>query len=390
MRPNYFISAINHVLIFVSASICAVILLLISFIYIYQRSLALRTQILTIPFDDVAFLLGASSAYLILLVPIVYCGAAFGRFALRVAPPRLTGRVRLGAFVLTILPLLVFALYEIIFLVYVFNSSKPLHNQPLSIDAAAFGVLSLLWFAVFSFLVIKRHLRPLSFLDRPYVLFLRRFSRFSDRTVINLVLRQTPARKPVVFLVPPRSRAGDWNPFLVGFAGMKLLHPLRSVPLVVTSRNTEWEESIQKLIQRAQFVIVDISERSSAIETELEMINQAGCWHKTILLEEVSKTRMHFEPEGHQIIHYRKSWIRGIPRMILGYLAMHVSIIPLVIIIIQSINNFWARIASLPLGILFLGWLYVSFFMHPSIDSKNLTQEAPSCRQQVTCIFPAN
>lgn len=372
MRPKYFV--INYLLKLVSASICAVILLLISFIYIYQRALAVRAQILTIPFDDdnVAFLLGASSAYVLLLVPIVYCGAAFGRFALRVAPPRLSGRVRLGAFLLTILPLLLFALYQIIFLLYVFNASEPLHDQSLSIDAAAFGVLFLIWFAAFSFLVIKRHLKPLSFLDRPYVLFLRRFSKFSDRTVINLVLRQTPASKPVGFLVPPRSRAGDWNPFLVGFAGMKLLHPLRSVPLVVTSKNTEWENAIQQLITRAQFVVVDISERSSAIETELEMINQAGCWQKTILLEEVSKKTS--EPdsmtgsEGHQIIHYRKSWIRGIPRMILGYFAMHISIIPLVIIIIQSINNFWVRIVSILLGILFLGWLYVSFFMRPSID----------------------
>lgn len=191
--------------------------------------------------------------------------------------------------------------------------------------------------------------------------------------MINLVLRQTPASKPVVFLVPTRSRVGDWNPFLVGFAGMKLLHPLRSVPLCVKSRNTEWEEAIQNLIRQAQFVVVDISEKSSAIEAELAMIDLAGCWQKTILLEEVSKKTLlerarTSESEVLQIIRYRKSWIRGIPRMLLGYLAMHVTLIPIVLIIIQTINTFWIRIACMLLGILFLGWLYVSFFVRPSID----------------------
>ncbi|HKU73581.1 MAG TPA: hypothetical protein VJR02_06660, partial [Pyrinomonadaceae bacterium] len=67
-------------------------------------------------------------------------------------------------------------------------------------------------------------------------------------------------------------------------------------------------------------------------------------------------------------IRYRKSWVRAIPRMILGYLAMHVSIIPLSIIIIRSIDTSWIRILFYILVIPFLGWLYVSFFVRPSID----------------------
>lgn len=339
---------------------------MISVIYIYQRSLALRTELLNTT-DEIATLLGSATAHILFLIPIVYFGAACGRFALRLAPPLLTGRVRSGALVLTFLPLLLLALYPIFFLLLFFSSSEPLRaKQTAAIDFAAFSVFSLIWFGAFFFPVIKRHLRPLSFLHRPYVLFLRRFSKFSDRTVINLVLRQTPANKPVVFLVAPRSRMGDWNPFLLGFAGMKLLHPFRSVPLCVKSKNTEWEEAIQTLIKQAQFVIVDTSEKSEAIETELEMINRAGCWQKTILLNEESDRTI--GSEAFQTIHYRKSWIRGIPRMILGYLAMHVSLIPVFAIIVQSIDTFWIRIPVLLLGIPFLGWLYVSFFVRPSID----------------------
>ena len=373
MLPNYFYNAISSFLVFVSASLCGGILLLISAIYINQRALALRVELLN-DTDDVPALLGGAFAHLILLIPILYFGAACGRFALRVAPPLLTGRVRFGALILTFLPPVLFSLYLIVFLLIFFSSSGALQaEETATFDFAAFSVFSLIWFVAFSLPLIKRHLKPLSFLQHPYVLFLRRFSKFSDRTVINLVLRQTPASKPVVFLVAPHSRMGDWNPFLVGFAGMKLLHPLRSVPLSVKAQNTEWEEAIQTLIRGAQFVVVDTSEKSEAIETELQMINQAGCWQKTIVLEEVAKETpverdQTIGSETFQTIYYRKSWIRAIPRIILGYLAMHVSIIPLSIIIIQSIDTLWIRIPCFIVVIPFLGWLYVSFFVRPSID----------------------
>jgi hypothetical protein len=365
-----FLKAINSFLVLVSASFCAAILLMLSVLYIYLRALAIKTELLN-DTDSVATLLGAGLAHLIFLAPVVYFGAAFGRFALRVAPPLLTGRVRYGVLLVMLLPLSLIALYPLVFVLYFFSSNEPLQtNQTIAIEFAVISVLCVVWFAAFSFLLIKRQLKPLAFLERPYVLFLRRFSKFSDRTVINLVLRQTPASKPVVFLVAPRSRVGDWNPFLVGFAGMKLFHPFRSVPLCVQSKNSEWEEAIQTLIKRAQFVIVDVSEKSAAIETELEMIDEAGCWQKTIRLQEVSKNAAlrTADAEGFQAIHYRKSWIRGIPRMTLGYLAMHVSVIPLFIIIIQSIESFWIRVPCLVLGIPILGWLYLSFFARPSID----------------------
>ena len=77
---------------------------MISVIYIYLRSLAIRTELLN-DTDDLATRLGSGTAHLILLIPIIYFGAACGRFALRVAPPLLTGRVRSGALILTFLPL---------------------------------------------------------------------------------------------------------------------------------------------------------------------------------------------------------------------------------------------------------------------------------------------
>jgi hypothetical protein len=47
---------------------------------------------------------------------------------------------------------------------------------------------------------------------------------------------------------------------------------------------------------------------------------------------------------------------------------MHVSLLPLLILIVQSIDTSWIRIPCLLLGISLLGWLYISFFVRPSID----------------------
>ena len=69
-----FLHAINAGLVLVSASLCAGILVMISAIYVYLRSVAIRTEMLNRPLNAEFF--GASFAHLIFLIPIVYLGAA--------------------------------------------------------------------------------------------------------------------------------------------------------------------------------------------------------------------------------------------------------------------------------------------------------------------------
>jgi hypothetical protein len=234
------------------------------------------------------------------------------------------------------------------------------------IATAFFAAFFLIWCAASAFTLLRRHLKPLAFLDRPFVLFLRRFSKFSDRAVLNLVLRQTPPGKPIAFLVPTHSRAEDWNPLLVGFAGMKLLHPFKSVPVIVKSGEAEWTQAVKLLISRAQFIILDISETSGAIEAEYEIISEAACWRKMIFLKNES-AKMPFEFEQNirssdsRIIYYRESWIRGIPRMFLGFFVM---LLPLS----QALQLLPANFMSFPFAMLFAWWIHFSFFRHSSID----------------------
>ncbi len=375
MVLNYLKITINFFLVFISTFFCGSIILLLGAVYIYLRTDAIVTEII-IPFDvgEIGRYIGHAVANLIFLAPVLYCGVAFSRFLLRAAPPRLSGRVRFGVLLLSLLPVLVCAFSTGGTLFVILTASDLLQWDRLRlINTATFGVLFLIWFGAFAFTLLKRHLKPLSFLDQPFVLFLRRFSNFSDQTVVSLILRQTPLGKPIVFLVPTRSRASDWNPFLVGFAGIKLLNPFRSVPVIVKSPETEWKQAIQFLINRAQVVIFDISEKSDAVKTEFEMISQAACWQKTIFLKnDAAKADHELEQNirfrGSQIIYYRKSWIRGIPRMIFGYFALSLLTSVILAINIGSINNPIVIILCLLFGILFWVWLYVSFFVRPSVD----------------------
>ncbi len=379
MKSNHFRNGTNLFLVLISTCFCALIIVLLSGFYIYMRVLAIKAEMIDMPLDEenIGRFAGHAVANLILLVPILYCGAAFARFCLRAAPPRLSGRVRFGAPLLFFLPALAYALLAVKFLLNFLTSSEPLHgDRSQTINTATFGALFLIWFGAFAIIQLKRHLKPLFFLDRPYVLFLRSFSKFSDRTVISLVLRQAAVGRPVVFLVPIRSRAADWNPFLVGFAGMRLLHPFRSVPVIVKTPNAEWEEAIQLLIRRAQTVVLDISENTNSIQTEVEMIDGAECWQKTILLKAASakagdEREQHIAPKDTRIIHYRKSWIRAIPRLMFGYFVISLATVPVFLLNVGPIDNPAVRILCLLLGILLFGWLYVSFFVRPSIDRKS-------------------
>jgi hypothetical protein len=73
---------------------------------------------------------------------------------------------------------------------------------------------AVLWAIAATGLLIRHHYKRRAFLERPFVLFLRRFSTFSDRAVVAVILRQAAYNVPVVFLTPTLSRPGDWDLFL--------------------------------------------------------------------------------------------------------------------------------------------------------------------------------
>jgi hypothetical protein len=184
-------------------------------------------------------------------------------------------------------------------------------------------LFAMLWASVALGLPVGRHRRRRAFLDQPFVLFLRRFSTFSDRAVIALILRQARYNVPVVFLTPTQSRPEDWDVFLVGFAGLKLLHPLRSAPIVIRARDDAWQAAADELIRRAHTILLDASETSGALRAETEMLDRADRWSDTVCLRLLVPGK---DPvagfSGVRTIDYTKSWVRAIPRMAIGLLVV--------------------------------------------------------------------
>jgi hypothetical protein len=143
--------------------------------------------------------------------------------------------------------------------------------------------------AVFSFVLIRRYMTPRRWTERPFVLYLRRFTSFSDRVLIRFIMSALPSGVPLVLLTPVRGGPRDWDPYTVGFAGFKFHNPLASMPLVLKSGTTQWESDIKDLIARAAWVVLDVSERSPAVQSEIAMLDEQIAWNKVTVLRAASE-----------------------------------------------------------------------------------------------------
>jgi len=310
---------------------------------------------------------GFAGALIVLCVGAVcdfVLGVAFGRFLLRAMPPQPLDRTK-GRHPI-IIAIFVCALL-IGILLWCLNSAEGLFSwsyewEQLVEDAAiAVGRLFVILWAIGAVgPLILRHVRPRAFLHRPFVLFLRRFSTFSDRTLVALILKEAKDGVPVVFLTPARSRFKDWNPFLVGFAGLKLRHPLRSVPIVLRARDDGWQRVADELILRAQTILVDASWGSAALEAEAEMIEKAERWSDTVHLRYTARTPGSDREavgifENARCIEYSKSWMRALPR-----LAVSLVIILLVAPLPSLFIFYFWKVGVLPHGLVFFILVLIS------------------------------
>jgi hypothetical protein len=211
-------------------------------------------------------------------------------------------------------------------------------------------------------LLMRRSRTMRSFLDRPFVLFLRKFSTFADRAVIASMLKQATHSVPIVFLTPTHSRPRDWDPYLVCFAGLKLLHPWRSAPIVIRERDDAWQRTADELIRRARTILLDTSETTTALREEAEMLDRACRWPSTVCLSlSAHKARPDPAPMRSfgavRTIGYTKSWLRALPRMVLGVpiviLGMGFSIFTLTVIPLEFLYRSTAFLADAPRMILF-------------------------------------
>jgi len=118
------------------------------------------------------------------------------------------------------------------------------------------------------------HAHPGYFRRKPFILYLRRFSGFADRTVIAEVLKAAAPGIPVAFIASPQSAPRNWDPFVWAFSGLCLRHPLGSLPVQLRSSDEGWEKAIARLTSEAGAVVMDITERSASVDREISMVAQ--------------------------------------------------------------------------------------------------------------------
>ena len=156
------------------------------------------------------------------------------------------------------------------------------------------------------------HAHPKYFRVRPFILYLRRFSSFADRTVIAEILRAAPRRVPVVFIASPEDRPGNWDLFVWSFSGMRLTDPRATIPVQFRTPNLCWEEAVGRLISEAAFVVVDVTEVSESLETEARLVAQHASPERVLWLRGPrsvacgEESDLPIDPE--HVLVYRRRW----------------------------------------------------------------------------------
>lgn len=139
-------------------------------------------------------------------------------------------------------------------------------------------------------LVVMLHvyLRRESLLPGHRILYLRRFRSFSDRVVYRFLLAALPRGARLTVMVPAHGGARDFDPFSIGFAGLRWRDPLMAIPRMLVSPQDAWQAHVRRLVQTAGTVVVDGSADSASMAIEYGLIESLGAGSRTIVLMEAS------------------------------------------------------------------------------------------------------
>lgn len=314
-----------------------------------------------------AYSTAAPLGYTILLLLATACAAfscvPFARFLLRVNPPGFPNPPQRGSILLLTLSCVfmsvqmfgvpILAIHRLTapsLILEVVSPSGP-RATPEALSVSTLRRISLgtpLFVSVLlpSLICIWRNMKAKKLLDRSFVLFLRRFSGFSDLSGLSAVLRASPAGIPVVLLVEQQEdpfARGNWDPLVIGFAGLSILRPLQSIPLFLLSNNEEWEDAVARLVSQAACILIDVTDKSKSIDTEISIIANLARSSDAIHLEELKaptesvddRTPRAMEDHGIPIVSYYRSVPEALPRIGVGF--------SLFLLLVLLVNLTWPR-----------------------------------------------
>ena len=183
------------------------------------------------------------------------------------------------------------------------------------VELCLFTGMTGMWFGAIA-IAINTYGRNTNSPERPYVLFLRRFSTFSDRVLIAEIIKATPPGKHCAFIASPGTSPANWDFFTWAFAGLRFMHPIRDIPLHFRTPDLWWARHVEDLIKNAACVIVDETGKSASMEIERELISRNASLARCIYLR-MGNARLenrHLGAVGNckVTIEYRKSYGRAL------------------------------------------------------------------------------
>lgn len=137
------------------------------------------------------------------------------------------------------------------------------------------------------YFIIKRSLIK-KIKDINYILYLRSFSGFSDRSAIIDISRGIKNILPFLFVVPIKNKIRDWDPFIISFIPFSLLNSYRNTPIYITMKTNDWKENVNELIRNSKCIIIDISNITVSVKYEVSSIKNNKKMSSTIYISENS------------------------------------------------------------------------------------------------------
>lgn len=231
---------------------------------------------------------------------------------------------------------------------------------------------------------LRVHLYPRFYLSRSFVLFLRRFSTFADRRTVAAVLRGSPPGIRVAFIASPSYNPRNWDAFTWAFAGLRLLTPARSVPIQLRSSDSNWQDYIEIMTQQASAVVMDLSDFSNSLQTELAIVSRETGKNQIVWLrnsEDDTAIDWNSLPvaEPTNIVYYRTGYRTALSGLIGKFALVAVSM--LAVMNVLGVDKEFANgsdwrtvIPQLAIAAVILMVLYALFFANPAIAKSSIEQ----------------
>jgi hypothetical protein len=147
------------------------------------------------------------------------------------------------------------------------------------------------------------------------VLFLRRFGRTADRVVSTAIRRAMPDRTCLAFLVGSRQGAASWDPLVLAFDGLGR----HALPHYLRSTDADWIRHVRQMVLHADAVVLDATDWSEAMDTELAIVDDCGASERLIILIRDNDAARNVLQSRQQLI-YRASWRQAGHRMFWGFM----------------------------------------------------------------------